>query len=345
LPGDRIDSESRLAGRLGVSATVLREALSTLEREGLIERRQGSGTYVSDTRLRKHAAILIELDISDPATSWFHFCVVQRLREFFAESGVRSRLYVGHVRKGEQPKGLTCAEFLEDLEADRILCVAAVATIGFRAFLDELARRGIPVVGGVPQFPHGVEVDHGGMVAQAVRIAAQAGRRRIACMESSRFLYPEFAEALASLGLPDEPRWQRSFVPGYETGAAYEAFLSMWNASDDRKPDALVIADDSLFAECATAIVEAGIRVPDDLLVITQANKGAEMHATFPFVRIETDGEEYAKRVGRNLLRLLAGDRDVPARDVIGFRVLRVEPCGGARAVVRHEAVAASSPE
>jgi GntR family transcriptional regulator len=48
--GDRLPSEPALARELGVSRVSIRAALAQLEREGLVKRRHGSGTYVNSVR-------------------------------------------------------------------------------------------------------------------------------------------------------------------------------------------------------------------------------------------------------------------------------------------------------
>ncbi|MEM7614379.1 MAG: GntR family transcriptional regulator, partial [Pseudomonadota bacterium] len=60
-PGERLPSERDLAGQLEVSRPSLREALSELEDEGLIETRAGAGAYVADVLGSAFAPPLIRL--------------------------------------------------------------------------------------------------------------------------------------------------------------------------------------------------------------------------------------------------------------------------------------------
>src|SRR5512146_2147301 len=50
-PGDTVDSERELAKLHGVSLMTARHALAGLEREGLVERRRGAGTFVAPPKI------------------------------------------------------------------------------------------------------------------------------------------------------------------------------------------------------------------------------------------------------------------------------------------------------
>jgi GntR family transcriptional repressor for pyruvate dehydrogenase complex len=55
-PGDRLPGERDLAERVGVSRTVVREAIHLLRVRGLVEVRPGSGTYIRELSLNDAAA-------------------------------------------------------------------------------------------------------------------------------------------------------------------------------------------------------------------------------------------------------------------------------------------------
>src|SRR5271166_1903324 len=58
-PGDRIDSEPQLAKRFGVSRFTVTRAIEILVDEGLVNRRQGLGSFVAAPSLKRTASYLL----------------------------------------------------------------------------------------------------------------------------------------------------------------------------------------------------------------------------------------------------------------------------------------------
>lgn len=64
-PGDKLLSERELSEILGVSRTAVREALSALDFLGILDSRQGEGTFiaaVSEQHLTEHLAVLLTME-------------------------------------------------------------------------------------------------------------------------------------------------------------------------------------------------------------------------------------------------------------------------------------------
>src|SRR4051794_30050189 len=55
--GQAIPSERRLSGELGISRLTVRAALDDLVRDGYLERRQGSGTFVSEPKIAQQLTL------------------------------------------------------------------------------------------------------------------------------------------------------------------------------------------------------------------------------------------------------------------------------------------------
>jgi GntR family transcriptional regulator len=58
VAGDRIDSEPQLSRRFGVSRFTITRAIESLADEGLINRRQGLGTFVAAPQLKRASTYL-----------------------------------------------------------------------------------------------------------------------------------------------------------------------------------------------------------------------------------------------------------------------------------------------
>jgi len=65
-PGDKLSGMHALRQRVGVSINTIGAALDILASEGLLDKRRGSGVYVSDRVGRLRIGILSQLDLFDP---------------------------------------------------------------------------------------------------------------------------------------------------------------------------------------------------------------------------------------------------------------------------------------
>src|SRR5438270_817707 len=108
--GEQLPSEPELARSLGVSRSSLRAAIALLEAEGLLRRRHGSGTYVTERPLLRNdlslnfgVAEMIASTGLEHSTSYSHAAgegrSATRIRDRRPGGGRRRRV-AGHLRAG-----------------------------------------------------------------------------------------------------------------------------------------------------------------------------------------------------------------------------------------------------
>jgi DNA-binding LacI/PurR family transcriptional regulator len=331
-PGERLPSEAALAKSLEVSVHTVREALSVLASEGLVVRRHGSGTYRGEPTPERHVAVFCELDLSHPRAPYFFLRVVQESYLLLSDRGVPVKLYVGHCPPGRDLEAPSCPEFVEAVREDRIGALLAVGVELNRLWYDPLKARGVPIVG-LPG-EHNIDLDWGGMIDEAVRRIGDAGRERVGMIGPSPDI---FRESMARHGLGVREGWIGHKVHPLQRGAGQSEFHRIWEAEEE-KPNAVFFTDDVLFQDAALAVLSLGIRVPEELLVVTHMNRGARPALPFPFQALEFDPDEFA-RLGAELVIRLWGAEDVSKETVtcrFRFREVRPQQAGalaGARSL------------
>ncbi|MHC5055283.1 MAG: substrate-binding domain-containing protein, partial [Planctomycetota bacterium] len=269
----------------------------------------------------RRAGILIELDISHPRTSYFYLRTTQQLRLFLEARRVRAKLYVGHAEPGsDEPRGTTCLEFIEDVEADRIAGLAAIGVEPQDEWARPLHARGVPVVGGSAAFEHRVCQDYEGLVREGVRELVKRGSARIALLGGSP--RGAFESALREQGLPLRREWLGTRARAGALGAGHDEFARIWSARDE-KPDGILVTDDMLLQDAVPAILSLGVRVPKDLVVVSHANRGGMPPLPFPATLLEFDPDAHAEAMGRMLAALLKGRK--PKRNEVRLGFERVE--------------------
>lgn len=147
-PGAKLPTTQVLCGQFGVSRTVVREAVASLQAEGYVVSRRGSGVYVRDVVAQPARSFIMESpqDIADVME-------IMELRmsvEIEAAALAALRRTEADLLRIEQ----AMASFARNLdsntlasEADRALHVAiaqATGNLKFKHFVDEIGERLIP---------------------------------------------------------------------------------------------------------------------------------------------------------------------------------------------------------
>ena len=84
-------------------------------------------------------------------------------------------------------------------------------------------------------------------------------------------------------------------------------------------PNVILFDDDYLAAGGVVALLQAGIRIPEDVTVVTHANKGDEMLVGIPHGRIENDPVALGDRVAKYVLAVLDGRKAHPPLNKLRF--------------------------
>ena len=90
----------------------------------------------------------------------------------------------------------------------------------------------------------------------------------------------------------------------------------------DALPDLIVFNDDILAQGALTALLARGVRIPEDVKVVSLANRGAGPVFVKPLTRFEADAKEDGRTVAEYVFGVLS-DRNEPTPPVLSFRYVR----------------------
>ena len=316
-PGQRLDADTKQTARFGVSVVTVREALRLLCQEGLLERRHGSGTYVTDRCRRPRVAVVSRAGTGDSPAFFYHRRVLDCAVEALKAAGTDSEVILepGILRKAPSP---SCLAGLVAEAPGRLQGVVTFLCSADAAAVAAVERAGVPVVGhDESHYPYFVTNDHRAIIRESVRLLVGHGRRRIAFMQPGAggpgtqpgewYLLDEFRAALAEAGVRFRREWVCSALDPLTPGSGWDHFHGIWRGRKE-KPDGMLVGLDTVFPETAMAVLSLGISVPRDLLVVTHASAGSGMFYPFPVVRLEFDARRHAEAAVRMLMQRLRGE-------------------------------------
>lgn len=323
-----------VAAEVGLSVNTVSRALTGKDSVGQAtrERIQAAADrmgYVPNSMARSlvlGATMTLGLIITLPSNPFYAqliSAVEQRVRQY----GYSLLLVVSEERVDNEERAV------EDLLRWGVGGVLVVPVQGACAHLRRLEAAGVPVVllnRDVPELGTdfvGIDNAHG--IREVTGHLIDRGARRIVLLEEdlrvSTVLQRReaFTEALAAAGLvPDATavldvpsRRQGGDALPWEPREAYAAVRDLL-ASDTSRPDAIVVGNDYLALGVYRAVAEAGLRVPDDILVAGYGDHPYAAYLTPPLTTVRLPAAEIGEAAVDLAVRRLRhrGEGHVPRR-------------------------------
>ena len=301
------------ADQFHFSRQTVRQALANLEQEGMINRIQGSGSYVKsagawDGGLQLSRSVTI---ISSYTDSYIFPRILQSMARVLQEAGYSTRIiFTGNRRETEK-------NILSDLirSGSRDPLIAEPVTSGLPnpnlIYYRELRQRGIPILFFNTYYPD-CDIPHVSLDDEAAgRMAAEhlihLGHRRIGCVfknDDGQGLrrYQGYQEALISAGIPIEEK----YVCWIDTEAMREMLrYDEWILRRLRSCTAVVCYNDEAANMLTQLCLDHQIRIPQKLSIVSIDNSRLTQLNPVPLTSVSHPMEELGAKAAENLLGMI----------------------------------------
>jgi len=312
--GEKLISEPSLCEKFGISRHTARAAISILEQEGFVVRKQGSGTYVnhfiSDTGRKKIGLLMTYAD------DYIFPTIISSIEEILSEKGHSMTLSLTQNKVENERNQLL--SFLAD-GIDGLIVEAAKSALPslnldiFREF----AIRSIPVIF--------INTYHAGMSCNYIinddeeggRLAArhliENGHKKIGGIfkhddMQGNYRYKGFAEELYEQNL----KLYENNIVWFST----ETLDSLFSQSQcklllDRLAgvSGIVCYNDQVAVKLIQAFTRAGLHIPKDLSVVSFDNSNLSKVTSVPLTSVTHPGQELGRLAAESLLQIIDGSQ------------------------------------
>jgi DNA-binding LacI/PurR family transcriptional regulator len=293
-PGSKLPSHVELQRKLGTTPVTVQRALHQLREEGFIRTGVSAlGTHVADHPPShwRYALVLDDHPPKDDRQFWtrYHAALCQVARQVnklgprqievyfdvnssvnFSEGYARLLNDMTHHRLA----GLMFANYPHELKGSPILEQPGVCRVSAGHFVGA-------------KMP-GIRRQYWGTVTESLRWIVEQGRRSVGVITVPHFSQAQTQFLIDEAGLASQPFWMQAVAP-HNTEWARHAVNAILRAHSSAIPEALMVTDDHLVEAVADALIEFGVRVPDDMLVIGHWNFPLEFTRDLPVQPIGQD--------------------------------------------------------
>lgn len=293
--GDRMPTRVELEERLGVSWFTIQQAFDALRREGFIRTDGRRGTFVVETppHLHRYALIFPRHGDGIHGQSRFYEAFSNAAEQIQQEkSHIDWAVFNLHDRTDEKDYN----ELLNQINTHRLAGLIFIMSPFRLSQTPIIQMPGISRVMIASQSSNNIPaiwMDYRALIEMAVNKLVASGRSRLSLIMAR--MAPDhirmFKEAVEKQGAQTSNAWIQVLHESHKAMAGNLIELLM-NPNQKQRPDGMIILDDNLVEHVTIAMMDAGLRVKEDLDIVAYSNFPLPAVSAFPVYRMGFDSRQ-----------------------------------------------------
>ena len=325
-PGERLPTFSQIVAKLGVSIRAPRDAMKILVAENYVRARQRIGCEVLPRGRRIWKGRVLCVSFSGYEGSYYISVLVGAIRKTLVSAGYA---FVP-VLIDKDVKGLVDYAAIDAAVAEPFDFVLAIYPN--RALSDRIARYGIPALAYVDVQDSGtlecIRLSPLPLVTDLVRRVGALGVRRVLMVEYAPAHL--VAEVFRGQGVAvEQMRLRPAEDAVYLESIMHLAMVQLSRRLTSRRkamPDLIVFTDDYVAVGGLMALAACGVKVPEDVKVVTLANRGFTPPFPISLARVEIDPRHNGEAIAHQVLARIEGRSPTPL-DAAGLTFVPGDSC------------------
>lgn len=311
-PGERLMTEEKMGKKFGLSRQTIRRATQELVEKGILTRVQGSGTYVGNKtrkfRKERYGSIAV---VSTFCERYIFPPILSGIENVLSQEGYVMQVSFTNNRISNEATVLKM--ILEKGNVDGLIIEPSKGALPNPniKYYKEILERHIPVIFLNDAYPAleipCVRLDDKTVAAKATRLLVEAGHKNIAGIfklddGQGHRRYEGFLNAVMEADLQISPR-QVFWVDS-------EALEELEKQADyllDRMEECtgVVCYNDEVAIHLIDIVTNRGIRVPEDLSVVSIDDSDLAINGRVPFTSFTHPKQALGEKIAKNLLEMI----------------------------------------
>ena len=322
-PGSRLPTRDEIGQKYGAGPHTVQRALDTLKQDGFTQPSGRNGTYVSKEPPHLTRYAIVFPGVPSETENWVNFwtALSNEAMNVQRSQGRKLPLYHG---VSHDPAVKDYQTLLQDVLAHRVAGIIFAGPTYSLEGTPILNEPGLPRVcimssAGSAIFP-AIHHDVDSFFDKAMGYLQQQGCRKIAVLNPPGLEWTDEAlqKKIAAYGMETRPYWNQTTSLTCAHTARNVTHLLM-NAGQSDRPDGLIISDDNLVKYSAAGLLDAGVRVPEEIKVVAHCNFPWPTSRGVQVQRLGFDASEVLRSALAYIDAMRRGepvtpDTDIPAR-------------------------------